>query len=90
VILEAFAAGVPVIATDLGGMSEFVKHEENGLLFELEDVEDLARQLRRLGEEPGLTEKLRAGIGPVKTVQDDVDKLEALYNTLLSRKEQSA
>jgi glycosyltransferase involved in cell wall biosynthesis len=90
VILEAFAAGVPVIATDLGGMSEFVKHEENGLLFELENAEDLARQLRRLGEEPGLLERLRAGIGPVKTVQDDVDELEALYNRLLNRKELSA
>src|SRR5215210_7090991 len=28
VIFEAFAAGMPVVATDVGGMSEFVKHEE--------------------------------------------------------------
>jgi glycosyltransferase involved in cell wall biosynthesis len=90
VILEAFAAGVPVIATDLGGMSEFVKHEENGLLFELEDVEDLARQLRRLGEEPGLTEKLRAGIGPVKTVGENVDELEVLYDKLLDERSRLA
>jgi glycosyltransferase involved in cell wall biosynthesis len=83
VILEAFAAGMPVVATDLGGMSEFVKHEENGLLFERENVEDLARQLRRLGEEPGLLERLRAGIGPVKTVGENVDELEELYNALL-------
>jgi len=86
VILEAFAAGIPVVATDLGGMAEFVKHEENGLLFELENAEDLARQLRRLGEEPGLIEKLRAGIGPVKTVEDDVDELEVLYSKLLDGK----
>ena len=86
VIFEAFAAGMPVVATDLGGMSEFVKHEENGLLFELENVKDLAHQLRRLGEEPGLIEKLRAGIGPVKTVQENVDELENLYSTLLNKK----
>jgi glycosyltransferase involved in cell wall biosynthesis len=67
-------------------MAEFVKHEENGLLFELENAEDLARQLRRLGEEPGLIEKLRAGIGPVKTVADDVDELEVLYSKLLDGK----
>ncbi|HKZ27199.1 MAG TPA: glycosyltransferase [Rubrobacteraceae bacterium] len=85
VILEAFAAGMPVVATDLGGISEFVKHEENGLLFERENVEDLARQLRRLGEEPGLLEKLRDGIGPVKTVKENVDELEELYGTLLAR-----
>ena len=90
VILEAFAAGMPVVATDLGGMSEFVQHEENGLLFELENVEDLARQLRRLGEEPGLLERLRAGIGSVKTVEENVDELEALYNTLLGNKAQTA
>jgi glycosyltransferase involved in cell wall biosynthesis len=82
VIFEAFAAGMPVVATDLGGMSEFVKHGENGLLFEKENAEDLARQLRRLGEEPGLIERLRRGIGPVKTVEENVDELEELYGTL--------
>jgi glycosyltransferase involved in cell wall biosynthesis len=84
VILEAFAAGMPVVATDLGGMSEFVRHEENGLLFRLEDEQDLSRQLRRLAEEPGLMERLRAGIGPVKTVEEDVDGLEELYGSLLA------
>ncbi len=85
VIFEAFAAGIPVVATDLGGMSEFVRHEEDGLLFELENTEDLARQLRRLVEEPGLLQKLRAGIGPVKTVQENVDELEELYVRLLTK-----
>jgi len=85
VIFEAFAAGVPVVATDLGGMSEFVRHERDGLLFELENASDLARQLRRLIEEPELLEKLRAGIEPVKTVQENVDELEALYGRLLAR-----
>jgi glycosyltransferase involved in cell wall biosynthesis len=85
VILEAFAAGMPVVATNLGGMSEFVKHEENGLLFELDDAEGLVHQLRRLGEEPELLERLRAGIGPVKTVEENVDELEALYGSLLKK-----
>jgi glycosyltransferase involved in cell wall biosynthesis len=85
VIFEAFAAGMPVVAADLGGMSEFVKHEENGLLFVPENAKDLARQLRRLGEEPGLLEKLRAGIGHVKTVEENVDELEKLYASLLER-----
>jgi glycosyltransferase involved in cell wall biosynthesis len=85
VIFEAFAAGIPVVATDLGGMSEFVKHKENGLLFGLEDARDLAHQLGRLVEEPGLLERLRTGIEPVKTVQENVDELEALYRGLLAR-----
>ena len=86
VIFEAFAAGVPVVATDLRGMSEFVRHDENGSLFGLEDAEDLSRQLRRLIEEPGLLEKLRKGIGPVKTVGRYADELEELYDTLLKRR----
>jgi len=90
VILEAFAAGTPVVATDLGGLSELVRHEKNGLLFGLEDVEDLARQLRRLAEEPGLLERLRAGIRPVKTVAPYVDELERIYEGLIEKKARRA
>lgn len=90
VIYEAFAAGVSVIATDLGGMSEVVEHGKNGLLFRLDDPEDLSRQLRRVIEEPGLLEKLRDGIGPVKTVEENVDELEELYNTLLKERRRAS
>lgn len=83
VILEAFAAGVPVIATNLGGMSELVGHGENGLLFEPEDVTDLARQLRRFLDEPDLLETLRGGIGHVKTIRENVDELEKTYSDVL-------
>ncbi|WP_119067291.1 glycosyltransferase family 4 protein [Rubrobacter indicoceani] len=90
VILEAFASGIPVVATDLGGMSEFVHHEKNGLLFALDDAEDLSKQLTRLASEPGLLQRLRDGIGPVKTVSDDADELEALYAKLLEDRRASA
>jgi glycosyltransferase involved in cell wall biosynthesis len=79
VIFEAFAAGLPVVATDLGGMSEFVRHGENGLLFSLDDAGELARLLRRLAEEPGLLQKLREGVPPVKTVGEYVEELEEVY-----------
>jgi glycosyltransferase involved in cell wall biosynthesis len=41
-ILEAFAAGKPVIASDLGGMTELVKHGERGLLVKPGDSIELA------------------------------------------------
>ena len=43
----------------------------------------LAQQLLRLAEEPGLLEKLRVRIGPVKTVEDHMDELEQLYGELI-------
>ena len=46
VIQEAFASKTPVIAANVGGIVEFMQHEFNGLLFERNDVADLARQLR--------------------------------------------
>lgn len=83
VIQEAFAAKTPVITTNLGGMAEAVTHEVNGLLFERGDAADLAKQLRRLVEEPGLLEQLQAGIPAVKTASQEVLELEAIYQQLL-------
>jgi glycosyltransferase involved in cell wall biosynthesis len=71
VIREAFVAGVPVIASDLGGMRDLVKHDTSGLLFRPGDAADLGRALRRLREEPNLLPRLRRGIPPVKTIQQD-------------------
>ncbi|CAA9467822.1 MAG: Glycosyl transferase, group 1 family protein [uncultured Rubrobacteraceae bacterium] len=86
VVFEALAAGAPVVATDLGGMSEFVRHGENGLLFRLDDAEDLARQLRRLAGEPGLLARLKEGIRPVKTVGEYAGELERVYAGLVAKK----
>ncbi|GIL09076.1 MAG: glycosyl transferase family 1 [Chloroflexota bacterium] len=83
VIWEAYAAGVPVIATRLGGMAELIKHEQSGLLFELNDAQDLRRQLERLVSEPELLPRLRAGIPPVRTDHDEVSEIFALYQRLL-------
>lgn len=45
-ILEAFACGVPVIASNLGVMSELVTDELTGLLFKPGDASDLRRCVR--------------------------------------------
>ncbi len=45
-IVEAYASGLPVIASRVGALAEIVKDGETGLLFEPGDVRDLARQLR--------------------------------------------
>ena len=62
VIREAFAAGVPVVASNIGGMAEMVADGRTGLLFQVGDAADLRRTMRRVIEEAGLLDRLRAGI----------------------------
>ncbi|HEX5480488.1 MAG TPA: glycosyltransferase [Dehalococcoidia bacterium] len=82
VIREAFAAGVPVVASRLGGMADMVRDGVDGLLFEPGDAASLAAQLRRALEEPDLLPRLRAGIGPVFSIDDDARQLVERYRGL--------
>lgn len=79
IINEAFAAQTPVIATDLGGMSEFVQPEVSGLLFKRGDLMGLTHQLRRVIEEPKLLERLRAGIPNVKSIEEAIQEMLRIY-----------
>jgi GT2 family glycosyltransferase/glycosyltransferase involved in cell wall biosynthesis len=83
VIQEAFLAGRPVVASRIGGIPEFVTHGINGLLFQPDDVDDLARALMRLVEEPGLLQTLRAGIPPVRTIEEDVCAIRGIYESFV-------
>jgi glycosyltransferase involved in cell wall biosynthesis len=66
--LEAMGAGVPVIATNVGGLPEQIEHLENGVLVEPESPQALADWIVRLHENGDLRERLaRAG---VRRVQD--------------------
>lgn len=44
-IIESFACGVPVVASDIGGARELVRDGENGFLFEVGDPEDLQEKI---------------------------------------------
>ncbi len=59
-ILEAFACGLPVIASNLGSMAEMVTHQRTGLLFNPGDAADLARKVRWAFEHPDAVEGMRA------------------------------
>ena len=85
VIHEAFLAGVPVVASRIGGIPEVVSDQVNGLLFRPGDVEDLRGALTRLVSEPGLLSSLRDGIPSVRTIEDDVDESRRLYAAQIAR-----
>ena len=63
VLVEAMAAGTPVIASAVSGIPELVEHEINGLLVAPEDPEALADALLRLGDEVFAERLARAGAG---------------------------
>jgi glycosyltransferase involved in cell wall biosynthesis len=58
VLVEAFAHGLPVLASRLGSMADIIKDGETGLLFAPGDAEDLASKAKWLLENPQRTRKL--------------------------------
>ena len=79
VIQEAFLAGIPVVASRIGGIPEMVSEGQNGLLFRGGDIEDLSKTLARFLDEPGLLDTLRAGIPPVRSIEEDIRFARSLY-----------
>jgi glycosyltransferase involved in cell wall biosynthesis len=60
VLLEAMAAGRPVISSAVGGIPHYIEHGRTGLLFESEQVEQLAKQLSLLLSDSTLADELGA------------------------------
>ncbi len=84
VVLEAFAGGVPVIATDLGGMSEIVADEVNGELFARDDTADLGCRLARLADEPARLIEYQKALPRVKEQAENAAELDLLYSSMLT------
>jgi glycosyltransferase involved in cell wall biosynthesis len=85
-IIEAFAAGLPVVTTNAGGISFLVTHEHNGLVVGCGDHEALSAEALRLLEEPGLALRL-AGVARSECLDQFVwsavsGRWEGLYRTL--------
>ncbi len=89
VLVEAMAAGAPVVATAVSGIPELVEHEVNGLLIPSDDPEALADALLRLHDDPELTATLtRNGRETVKERFDGerlARELAALFTEAVER-----
>jgi glycosyltransferase involved in cell wall biosynthesis len=59
-LLEAMAAGLPLVATKVGGTVELIESGHNGLLVEAGDAEQLGTALDRLAEDPAERERFSA------------------------------
>jgi glycosyltransferase involved in cell wall biosynthesis len=83
VIYEGHAHALPILGSRLGGIAEHVRDEVDGLLVPHTDEVAWADALRRLATEPGLLDRLRAGIPAIRTLDDTADALVAAYDTAL-------
>ena len=87
-LLEAMAAGLPVVATAVGPVPEVVVDGQTGLLVPPEDPPALAEAVARVLLDPALAERLgRAGRARVEqefTVERTVERTDALYRELLA------
>lgn len=89
-IVEAFACGLPVIASDLGAMREIVKNKWTGLLFRAGDSEDLARKIEwacnHLGEMQQLGKQARAEYLHKYTADKNYQILINIYRHVLNER----
>ena len=85
VIHEALQARVPVITADVGGMSEYIHHRKNGLLFKHRDAIDLRAQMQELVDNPQLVDTvsqqgyLFSQTGDIPSMENHVCDIEKLY-----------
>jgi glycosyltransferase involved in cell wall biosynthesis len=81
VVIEAMAQGLPVIATQVGGLPEIISDQENGLLVPSGDALALAKAIERLHRQPDLAQHIRdRGILTVMesyTHEHIIDQVEA-------------
>jgi glycosyltransferase involved in cell wall biosynthesis len=85
-ILEAMALGIPVVATNVGGIPEVVDDHKTGILVKPGDPESLANVILTLIEDRALREELGKNGGErVKdfSIHSMVKKVDDVYDTLL-------
>ena len=84
-LMEAMAAGLPIIASRVGGIPDLIEHEKNGLLVEPKDNLDLAQKLEKIIQKPENFKML--GLEAQKTIgtkflfRDMLQKTIALYES---------
>jgi glycosyltransferase involved in cell wall biosynthesis len=89
-IMEAHAAGRPVLTSALGGMAELVRDEVDGLHFQPGDAEDLAKQIERLRNDPALLGRLAGGTAPPATINAEMAVMLEIYERLTASRSATA
>lgn len=86
-VLEAMAAGIPIVSSAIGGTDELIEDGRSGLLVAPGDAEGLAAALRRVIDDPALRESLaaqaREGVEAGLTRKQMASRVSGVYRELL-------
>ena len=93
-LVEAFGAGLPVIASCIGSLAELVEDGKTGLLFEPGDANDLCRTMRWAHEHPiemaAMGRRARARYESHYTPDINYGQLRAIYRDAIDAKQREA
>lgn len=90
VLVEAMAAGRPVVASRVGGIPDLVEHKKNGFLVGPGDVNGTSLAIKRLLIDREMRDEMgRMGRAMAQnfTVEGMVEKIDALYSSLYQKKQ---
>jgi glycosyltransferase involved in cell wall biosynthesis len=89
-IVEAFSTGTPVIASDLGSMSEIIQHEVNGLHFRPGDERDLILRINELSQNTELAKRVsinaRSSYERFYTPEQNYKQLMGIYKNAIQQR----
>ena len=88
-IMEAMASGCPVVSSPVGGVTELISDEENGLLVPVGDVAGISKAIERLLDDGEFRDMLCAhAIETIKkyTWESAAEKTMALYGRAISKR----
>jgi len=89
VLVEAMALGKPIVASNVGGITDLVAHGKNGFLVPPRNPKDLAKYIQILLEDKEKREKMGlAGKEMAVNFSDEimVESISKMYNELLTKK----
>ncbi|MCX7725617.1 MAG: glycosyltransferase [Chitinispirillaceae bacterium] len=86
VIMEAFAAKIPVIASNVGGIKVIVKDGVNGFLFEKGDVKALTDIIKKIIKNKYIILELSKKIPHVKSIKEHAEEIENIYEKIIASK----
>ena len=78
VVLEAFAAGIPVIGSNLGGIAESIENEVNGILLKPDSAKEWGNAIQQLSKDGQRLNRLKNSIASPRNMETVADEMEVL------------